>query len=526
MSTQPHTHFIDHLVQSLSLASGTVKTDATRVLETHISWIILTGDIAYKIKKPVNLGFLDFSTLAKRKYYCDQEVKLNARLAADLYLGVTPITGTADHPEINGKGDIIEYAIRMRQFPQSAQLDNRLTQGLLSPSDMEALGVMLGRFHQQLPPADECSQYGDIAQIHHDVEDNFSALKDYFNASTTDHTLETKQLAELQHWVDEQNQALQHVFITRKQQGFIRECHGDLHLRNLIWLDGHPVAFDCLEFDESLRWIDVMCEVAFLVMDLMSRNQNALAYAFLNQYLQITGDYAGLTVLPYYISYRAMVRAKVDALRHQQAGISVQALKAIDSELHTYINLAHHISQSKQATLMITRGMSASGKSTISHPLATELSAIRIRSDVERKRLYALSANESAASAPDTGLYSKAISAQTYETLLHLTTQALAAGFNVIVDAVFMHPKQRQPFQALAEHHGYRYRILEFTAKPDTLRQRIATREKEASDADINVLEHQLKQWQPLEQHEMEYRFEVNTESFVDVSNIVQTISE
>ncbi len=508
------------LIESLQHAAETTHPEQIHLLETHISQIILTGEIAYKIKKPVNLGFLDFRTLQQRKYYCEEELRLNARLAKALYLGIVTINGTPEKPVINGEGPVIEYAIRMRQFPQSAQLDNRLQQGLLTTENMEALGDMLAAFHQSLPAANHEIEYGDTAHILKNVDDNLTVLAGYFyddahNTSKPNGGLSAEQqaLARITDWVETQNAALEETFIQRRRDGFTRECHGDLHLKNLIWLDEQPIAFDCLEFDESLRWIDVMCEVGFLVMDLMSHQQNTLAYAFLNQYLQHTGDYAGLTVLPYYISYRAMVRAKVDTLRHQQAGISPQELKVADSELHSYLDLALHISEPRQPMLIITRGMSASGKSTISKPLAAELGAIRIRSDVERKRLYKLQATDSAANDIGTGLYSQAISAQTYDKLLSLTEQVLSAGFHVIVDAVFMHKAQRELFQRLAETKGYRFVILEFTASPDTLRERIVHRETGASDADLPVLEHQLKQWQTLDNEERKHQFVVNTES-------------
>lgn len=520
---------ITQLMQTLRQSPETTKPEDVALLETHISWIILTGNVAYKLKKPVNLGFLDFSTLANRKHYCEEELRLNARLAADLYLDIVTINGTVDSPVINGDGPVIEYAIKMRQFPQSAQLDNRLKQQLLVPADMEALGDMLAKFHQQLPAASSYSEFGNLAQIHKDVNDNIAVLCEYFYAtekqrSASELSVDQQTIRSLGQWITAQNQVLDATFIQRKNDGYTRECHGDLHLRNLIWLDDHPVAFDCLEFDESLRWIDVMCEVAFLVMDLMSRDQHALAYAFLNQYLQQTGDYQGLTVLPYYISYRALVRAKVDALRHQQAGISAEELEATDTELHAYMDLALQISQPKQPRLIITRGMSASGKSTISKSLAAELGAIRIRSDVERKRLFDLAATDSAASEPNTGLYSKTISHQTYAKLLELAEQALAAGFDVIVDAVFMHHAQREVFQALAEAKGYGYVILEFTASADTLKKRVVEREREASDADLTVLEHQLGQWKELDASEVDYRHEVSTEKHVDVLQLAETI--
>ena len=500
---------IKNLMANLQHGPEASKPNDVTLLETHISWVILTGSTAYKIKKPVNLGYLDFSALAQRQHYCEEELRLNDRLAEELYIGITPINGTEENPTINGDGPIIEYAIHMRQFPQSAQLDNRLEQKLLTPENMASLADLIATFHQRLPAADSQSEYGDVTAIQQAVDDNFKVLKEYFgtlpsHAEPQDLSEDQKTLDQLQDWVAKQNEALRPTFIQRKQNGFIRECHGDLHLRNLIWLDDHPIAFDCLEFDESLRWTDVMCEVAFLVMDLMSKQQTALAYAFLNQYLQHTGDYAGLALLPYYISYRALVRAKVDAQRHQQAGVSAHELEATDTELRAYMDLALQITQQQQPTLIITRGMSASGKSTITQPLASELGAIRIRSDVERKRMHGLEARESAASEPNTGLYTEQADIETYGQLLNLAEQTLSAGFDVIVDTVFMHKAQRI----------------------DTLRQRVKTREKEASDAGLTILEHQLSQWLPLQVDESSYRIEVNTESHVDMEALVKQLGK
>ena len=204
------TSLITQLMQVLRHAPDTANPDDVTLLETHISWIILTGRIAYKLKKPVNLGFLDFTTLANRKHYCGEELRLNARLAADLYLGVETITGTAQQPVINGEGPVIDYAIRMRQFPQSAQLDKRLEQHLLLPADMEALGAMIARFHQELPPAEANIDYGSVEQIHSDVGDNLSVIKDYFEATSSNiadgHSSNDRQtLTAIEDWVEKQN---------------------------------------------------------------------------------------------------------------------------------------------------------------------------------------------------------------------------------------------------------------------------------------------------------------------------------
>jgi len=535
MNTQPPSTDSDLINALLAGHCPAIQADAIKLVETHISWVLLTDEHAYKIKKPVDFGFLDFSTLAKRKQFCEEELRLNRRLAAHLYLGLFAICGSINSPElvplessedhgnahIPADSEIIDYAICMRRFPQSAQLDERLEAGLLTPENMDAIGTMLADFHESLPPADDSIHYGDVAHVTQPVADNFQVLHHFFeHSNNSDDTASLDTLNKLERWSEQQNQALNDTFIQRKQAGFIREGHGDLHLRNMIWMDDLPLAFDCLEFEADLRWTDVMCEIAFLIMDLQSRQHSALAYRCLNQYLQQTGDYAGLRLLPYYLAYRALVRAKVDALRHDQSGLDAQETAETDRELHAYLELASTYSEPRTPHLMITRGLSASGKSTISKPLAAELGAIRIRSDVERKRLYQLSADQSASNLPEAGLYTAAASEATYQHLLTLAETVLAAGFDVIIDAVFLKEEQRKPFQELANQHQYRFSILEFEAGADTLRQRIQTRAKGVSDADLSILEYQLTQWQPLAADEAAARCSINTEQRVDTKQL------
>lgn len=287
-----------------------------QLIETHISWVILTGDFVYKIKKPVDFGFLDFSTLEKRRVFCEAELRLNRRLAADIYLDVVSIAGTFEKPLISTAGKVFEYAVKMRQFSQSAQLDHMLSAGKLDAEHMEALALMVAGFHQTIPMADETMAYGNKDQVYHPIAENFTQINQHF-----DTTLYADTLTSLQTWNVSALIKLGATLDQRKDNGFVRECHGDMHLRNLAWLERGPIAFDCIEFNPQLRWIDVISEIAFLVMDLQQRKQYQLANRFLNSYLEITGDYAGLSVLPFYLCYRAMVRAKVTALLLEQDNI-------------------------------------------------------------------------------------------------------------------------------------------------------------------------------------------------------------
>jgi len=499
------------------------------LIETHISWVILTGDIVYKIKKPVDFGFLDFSTLKKRRMYCEQEVLLNRRLAADIYLGVVAISGTDDRYSISKNledKDIIEYAVKMKQFPQSAQLDNKLAAGDLTVDDMDAVAKMVADFHSTTAVAEGSINYGSQDMVYHPVKENFELIREHLNTNVYEDELDL-----LQKWSDKEFTKLASVFDQRKQDGFIRECHGDMHLRNLVWLNDKPLAFDCIEFNPSLRWIDVISEVAFLVMDLQDRQQNELAYHFLNSYLEKTGDYAGLSVLSFYLCYRAMVRAKVDALQIEQKDAEKKEREQLIIEFQSYLKLASCYTKPTEPKLIIMRGLSASGKSTVSQQVVDVLGAIRVRSDVERKRLFNIPFNDTALnsknkSSIDTGIYSQQASQQTYEKLAELASHIINAGFSVIVDAAFLKVKQREPFQALANHLAVAYVILEVTAPVEVLRQRIVSRDKGVSDADLAVLEHQLTNWQKLDEAENNSVISINTEEVLDVGALIIAINK
>lgn len=508
--------FIDRVM--LSLCGDGSGADC-ELIETHISWVILAGDRAYKIKKPVDLGFLDFSTLEKRAFYCEEELRLNRRFAADLYLAVLPITGTEQHPVVSAEDEAIEYAVQMRRFPQSAQLDHLLASGELSDDKLLAVACLIAGFHADAAVADAASRHGEPEHILSPVQENFSQIRTHCADPDA-----LSQLDRLAHWSETRYQALLPLFRQRKAGGFIRECHGDLHLRNLAWFEDKPLAFDCLEFDPELRWIDVISELAFLVMDLQSRGESGMAQLVLNRYLEQTGDYAGCRLLPFYLSYRALVRAKVDAIRAGQPGIDAEEKAEAQAAFDGYLALAGSYAGPSRARLMINHGPSASGKTTLSGKLAQALRAIRIRSDVERKRLAGLSALSDGHDEVGAGLYSAQHSQQTYSRLVELCTAVLEAGYPVIVDAAFLDPQHRQLFRQLALRLGCPFHILSFTASAETLRQRIQARRDDASDADLAVLEHQLESYRPLDEQEQACTLGIDTEQAFDAAMLARRI--
>lgn len=464
------------------------RVENLTVIETHISWLVLTGPYAYKIKKPLNLGFLDFSSLDKRRYYCDEELRLNRRLAPEIYLEVVPIAGSAAHPRLGGAGTPIEYTVKMLQFPQQARLDHCLQRGELSAALMESLARQVAAFHQSTAIAPQDSPYGTPEAVLKPALENFEQVNSFVEEKE-----DQERLARLQQWTKTQWQRLQKEFAGRKQAGFVRECHGDLHLGNIALREGKFIIFDCIEFNERLRWIDVMSELAFLVMDLEGRGRPNLAHHCLNHYLERSGDYSGLGVLGYYQVYRALVRAKVTAIRLGQAPSATEA-QAIKENYRSYLNLALNYIQPAKRSLIITHGLSGSGKTTLTQPLLAHLGAVRLRSDIERKRLHRLQPQERPGEGVATGIYSAESSRRTYQHLRQLAQTVIKAGYPVIVDAAFLKQAQRQTFQGLAEQLGVPFAILDFRCDSQQLQRRIRERQKknqDASDADLAVLQHQ-----------------------------------
>lgn len=479
-----------------------------RVLETHISWVLLTGEYAYKIKKPVALGFLDFSSLELRRRYCEEELRLNRRLASELYLDVVEIRGTPAAPRIGGDGPLLEYAVRMREFPQAALASRALAGGAFGPAEVDALAALVAHFHEEAPRAREKERFGSPDAVQADALQNFEQMLPLVKSTPDD-----RALRELRRWTEREFAARGGALAARRQQGFVRECHGDLHLRNIVLLDGRPVPFDCIEFNEGLRWIDVMSEVAFLAMDLEDRGRRDLAWRFLGRYLEATGDYAGLAVLPFYLVYRALVRAKVHLLRSRQSGLRRPERARLARAFEDYLRLAARLAVPRHPALLLAHGLSGSGKTTFTQTLIEALGAIRVRSDLERKRAHGIAPLASSGSGVGKGLYSAVVNTATYRRLGELAQEALRAGFPVVVDGAFLKRDERDAFRAIAERLEAPFVILDFHAPLEMLRERIAlrlARADDASEADLAVLDHQIGAREPLTPAEQAAAFAVD----------------
>lgn len=473
---------------------------AVRLVETHISWVLLAGRYAYKIKKALDLGFLNFTTLEARRFYCAEEIRLNRRLAPEIYLDAIPIGGEVETPEL-GAQPAIEYAVRMRRFAATRQMDRLLMRGKVLPRHLDSLAATLARFHGGLPAAETGSAFGSAAAIRAAAMQNFEQLQPLLKQPA-----DLDAMAALCCATEAAYAACEKYFGERHAQGCIRECHGDLHLGNIALIGDEPVPFDGIEFNPALRWIDVMDEAAFTVMDLLHRGRPDFAYRFLNAYLEATGDYGGVSVLRFYVAYRAAVRAKVSAIRASQPGMSKRGARDALAACRSYLELGDAFLTQCQPALIITHGLPGSGKTTFAQAALERLQAIRIRSDVERKRLFGLAPSADSRSSVGGGIYGADATRRTYARLHELARALLVAGFPVIVDAAFLRQEERKQFRELAHELGAPFVIASMQASKAVLRARIMQRHTEArdaSEADIAVLETLQTAQEPLLPHEL-----------------------
>lgn len=483
-------------------------------IETHISWVILAGEYAYKIKKPLNFGFLDFRTLEQRRAACEEELRINRRTAPQLYEGLVRI-GSNPVALDDDSQPVAEYAVRMRRFPQSALLANVLEQHDNPLQLMDALAGHIADFHAHAEKADGTRSWGSPGSVLQPAEENVRQLRE--------HVGDAGVLADVDavgQWMQATFARLQTVFAARQCNGHVRECHGDLHLGNIIVMDNQPLLFDALEFNASLRWIDVMSDIAFLVMDLQARGRVGESWHLLNAWLEHTGDYDGLQVLPWYLCYRAMVRAKVAALRLLQ--LPPEAHAAALDECRRYAALARRYTTTRDVALFFTHGISGSGKTTHSQPLADHFGLVRIRADVERKRLFGLAATASSQGIAG-GIYHEQANRQTQERLELLARTVLDAGYPVLVDATFIRRAPRDGMKAVATAMQVPWFVLAFTAAPEVMRERARHRSalaQDASEANADVVDLQLAALEPLTHEEQARAITVATDTPPDWSSL------
>jgi aminoglycoside phosphotransferase family enzyme/predicted kinase len=469
---------VDFLSEPSSYGSAIERVD---IIETHVSLVFLAGDRAYKLKRAVKYPYLDFSTEEKRRRACDGELALNRRTAPTLYLEVRALVRGSDGKiTFAAEGPAIDWLVVMRRFEQSSLFDALAQTGGLNAPLMNELAGHIAGFHAM---AERCFDHGGAAALTAIVETNHGCLRAARQVSFSADLIDQIRESSLQ-----QLMALSGLIDRRRTEGKVRRCHGDLHLRNVCLLDGKPTLFDCLEFSDELGCIDVLYDVAFLLMDLEHRGLVDFVNLALNRYFDLTGEDDGLPAMPFFLSLRAAIRAHVTATALERA-THAQGKPDMAAEALRYLDLAARLLRPRPCRLVAIGGLSGSGKSTLAAALAPEIGARVLRSDVIRKRLFGV--------APETRLpasaYAPEVSHRVYETLRARAVATLAAGYSVIIDAVSLRPEERQSFAAVAKAAAVPFSGLWLAASSSTMEARLRARHYDASDASPEILAQQLR---------------------------------
>lgn len=476
-------------------------TEPIELIQTHISYVLLTGEHVYKVKKPVNFGFLDFSTLEQRRHFCHEELRMNQRGAPGLYLDVLPIVQVENQYQLGGTGEVVEYALHLKQFPQEALFITMFEQDKLKEADLEKLGQVVAQYHAEAAVNDYIRSFGEVTQVRAAIDENYEQTNKYIGGPQTQAQFEATK-----HYTDDFFAQRPELFVSRMQNNYIRECHGDLHLKNICCWQDRILLFDCIEFNEPFRFVDVMYDVAFTVMDLEARQRQDLGNAFLNSYVEQTGDWEGLQVLPLYLSRQAYVRAKVNSFLLDDPAIAAAIKQEAATTAANYYHLAWEYTKPRQGQLILMAGLSGSGKSTIARQLARKLSAIHIRSDAVRKHLGGIGLLERGGAE----LYTEEMTQKTYDRLLKLGIMLATQGFAVILDAKYDRLPLRQEAIAQTQSH-MPLQIFHCTAPVEVLRDRLSSRTGDIADATADLLEAQQTAFDAFTEEERSYVKVLNT---------------
>ena len=458
-----------------------------QLVETHISWIFLAGPFAYKVKKPVNVGFLDYSTLERRHHFCEEEVRLNKRLARDVYLQVVPVACWADALRFEGAGEVVDYAVKMTRLPRERMLDQLLAMGKVDVSDVERLAWKMAAFHASAETGQAVNEFGSRRAIEENWHENFDQVRPFVGR-----WLRHDQFARTYAFVHQALDRLAPVFEQRVREGRIRDCHGDLRSES-VWMDaaGEFQIFDCIEFSDRFRFGDIASEVAFMASDLDWRGRPDLAWSWVEAYVGASGDECLRDLLPFYKCYRAFVRGKVEALEHQSlASIADRCPHGRAAREH--FELAESYTLQFPPTLFLTCGQVGSGKTTLARGLASILGLNVLSSDIVRKQLAGVDPREHTAAQLDGCLYQPELVRSTYEELYRQAGDLLRTGQSVILDATFSRAGERQRAAQLARRLGARYLVLSLDLPDSLAHQRLLQRSQgrsTESDAGPEVFE-------------------------------------
>lgn len=509
---------LDSLNSLLTVEAYPHAVRAIRSIHTQMSVVFLTGDYAYKVKKPVNLGYLDYSTLEKRHLLCQKELELNRRLCPEAYLAVVPLVSRDGGLKVDGPGRAIEYAVKMRQLPHDRMMDFMLVRDQVTEDMLERVAAKLADFHAQAGTGAETSAFGDRATIRRNAEENFEQTEQYVGL-----TLTQRMFDEIQQYTNAFLERNQDLFRARMETGMVRDCHGDLHAEHVCFT--HDVCiYDCIEFNDRFRYSDVASEVAFLAMDLDRYSRGKLACAFARAYAERTADDGLFQVLNFYKCYRAYVRGKVEGFKLADPEIEDHRKDEILQQARTYFRLA--LLYARKPFLIITSGLIGTGKSTVAQSVAERLGCDIISSDVTRKHLAGIPLTEHRYEDFQGGIYSEDFSRRTYESMLSQAAEQLAWGNCVILDASFAKTEQRAMARNLAREHHARFLLVECVLADEGIRARLERRaaEETVSDARWDLLTSQKASYEQVTGFPDEEHLVVDTSGRVE--EVAQAVRE
>lgn len=457
-----------------------------RLLQTHISWVLLTGQWAYKIKKPVRFEFVDYSTLEHRQRYCQRELELNHRFAPQLYDSVVPISHRPenDRYRVGDRGNIVEYAVKMRQFDQNDLLPAAIAAGRVHLDQMEEFAKSLARFHLKAESLEASHRDRYLDRVYHDAQENLETIRQLWPDVEGGFWFRS-----LVDWTHAEYRMLRNELASRIEQGHVRCCHGDMHCGNIVLFQDRLIPFDGIEFNDDLIWIDTINELAFPTMDLSVRGFPALAHRLMNGYLESTTDYAGARLLPFFQVYRALVRAKVAGLNPEYESLRQRGPLADDAPWAPYLKWALQRIRPHQPFLAITSGISGSGKSHAALQIADRTGAVRVRSDVLRRAMQIDSPEQR---------YAPVTTERVYRRMHDIARGLLEVGVSVVADATFLKRDQRRRFAELANEMGVAFHLVALDPPWSVIQQRLASRQDDPSEATIEVALSQMKTRDPI----------------------------
>lgn len=490
----PPSAITPYILESLrNPSSYPVSTQTVALIQTHISWLFLTDTHVFKIKKPVNFGFLDFSTLEQRHFYCNEELRLNRRLCPDIYEQVIELREKDTGASFVGDGKIIEYAVMMKRLPADRMLERLVDDNLVSAKEMQIIANVISKFHSDAETSPHISQFGSLSVIQTNWQENFEQTLQFRDSTLPESTCET-----IRTYIDTFISSQHDLFTDRIDNGYIRECNGDIHLGNICLSNNTAYIFDCIEFNERFRYSDTASDVAFLLMDLDYHRRPDLSDAVLSTYIETSGDKGLTKLVTFYKVYRAFVRGKVESLQLLDSGIAQHERDNAEKRAKRYFRLAqgYCINIRLPLTLFITCGTMGCGKSTLAEQLAFELGLAVFNSDTVRKQLAGLPPQKSVKVSYGEGLYSNEMRLATYRQLELLAGNELASGHSVVIDAGFGSAAERSDFARLAACHHAEFIILFVQCDPDEQLRRLHERSTSAvsiSDGRAELLNQQKK---------------------------------